>query len=257
MRASRIILTAITTTLLCLLQAATSSSQTAQDADAAGIEWVRIPGGQFAMGSDAGDADEKPVHKVRIKDFFLAKSPVTQEQWKAIMKTSPSLQTNCDDCPVTNVSWTDAQLFLQKAGALTGDTLRLPTEAEWEYAAGGGEVHQTWAGTNSPADAQNYGWFSINSSRRAQPVCKKQPNLFGLCDMSGNVWEWCSDWYDSSGYRNSADTDPKGPATGEDRVLRGGCWASPLTISRVTQRYYSWPNAQTPYNGFRPAKDAP
>lgn len=223
--------------------------------DKAGIVWIAIPGGEFTMGTETGERDEQPAHRVRIKGFSLAKNPVTQQQWRAIMGTAPSLQTGCDDCPVTNVSWDDAQRFLEMAGKLTGEKLRLPTEAEWEYAAGGGEQHQMWAGTNTGSLSQNFGWFNSNSMRRPQPVCKKLPNLFGLCDMSGNVWEWCSDWYSYAYYGNSPAENPAGPQTGENRVLRGGCFNGSAATARVMQRYNTWPQAQTPYYGFRPAKD--
>lgn len=234
---------------------AASSAPPPSAPDKAGLVWVRIPGGEFTMGSADGSGDEKPPHQVQVRDFFLAKTVVTQAQWRAIMGTDPSAVKGCDDCPVTNVSWHDAQAFLEKAGKVIGERLRLPTEAEWEYAAGGGAEHQTWAGASNNSEALAYGWFSINSARKLQPVCKKLPNLFGLCDMSGGVWEWCADWYDKSYYGESPQANPAGPAAGENRVLRGGCWASTLPVSRVTQRYSSWPGAQTPYNGFRPARD--
>jgi formylglycine-generating enzyme required for sulfatase activity len=222
--------------------------------DKLGFAWVRIPGGEFTMGADDGDGDERPAHKVRVKDFSLARTEVTQAQWRAVTgETHPSAK-ECDACPVTGVSWDEAQVFLEKAGGLLGESLRLPTEAEWEYAAGGGAKHQKWAGTDSDLQVRDFAWLGANSKRATHPACEKQPNLFGLCDMSGNVWEWCADFYDRGYYEASPAADPTGPEAGENRVLRGGCWSSHAGIARVTQRYNSWGGAQTPYYGFRPAK---
>lgn len=224
--------------------------------DKFGFVWIRIPGGEFTMGANEGDGDERPAHPVRLKDFFLARTETTQAQWRSVTgEAHSSAREGCDDCPVTNVSWDEALAFLEKAGALLGERLRLPTEAEWEYAAGGGSEHQVWAGTNDHQNVRNLAWHSFNSFRTTHPACQKAPNSFGLCDMSGNVWEWCADFYDRSYYEISPAESPAGPSSGEDRVLRGGSWNSPIPITRVTQRFSSWGGAQTPYYGFRPAKD--
>jgi len=222
--------------------------------DKLGFVWVRVPGGEFTMGANDGDGDERPAHPVRVKDFTLSRTEVTQAQWRAVTGEAHPSAKNCDTCPVSNVSWDEAQAFLAKAGGLLGEKLRLPTEAEWEYAAGGGAKHQKWAGTDVDQQVRDYVWSNTNSSRAAHPACEKQPNLFGLCDMSGNVWEWVADFYDRDYYETSPAADPTGPETGENRVLRGGCWSSHVGIARVTQRYNSWGGAQTPYYGFRPAK---
>jgi len=222
--------------------------------DKLGFIWVRITGGEFTMGANDGDGDERPAHPVRVKDFTLARTEVTQAQWRAVTGEAHPSARECDNCPVTNVSWDEAQTFLEQAGSLLGERLRLPTEAEWEYAAGGGAKHQKWSGTDTEQQVGDYAWFNMNSKRATHPACEKQPNLFGLCDMSGNVWEWCADFYDRAYYKSSSAADPTGPATAENRVLRGGCWSSHPGIMRVTQRYNSWEGAQTPYYGFRPAK---
>lgn len=158
------------------------------------VEFVRVPGGEYEMGSPLRD-NEKPVHRVRVNEFWLARSEVTQAQWLRVMGNKPSSHKGCDDCPVERVSWMDVQKYLQRTG------YRLPTEAEWEYAAGGGAEHQRWAGTNDPSELGIYAWSRANSKRQSNPVCARRTNLFGLCDMTGKVYEWCADWYDAGYYR--------------------------------------------------------
>lgn len=246
--------------LLAALQCATPGDAGAQaptappTPDKLGFTWISIPGGEFAMGANDGDGDERPAHQVRVKDFTLARTEVTQAQWRAVTGEAHASANDCDDCPVTQVSWDDAQAFAEKAGSLLGARLRLPTEAEWEYAAGGGGQHQKWAGTDNSQELRDYAWLNTNSKNVTNPACGKKPNLLGLCDMSGNVWEWCADFYDRSYYEVSPAADPAGPATGENRVLRGGCSRSHVGITRVTQRYSSWGGARTPYYGFRLAR---
>jgi formylglycine-generating enzyme required for sulfatase activity len=128
------------------------------------------------------------------------------------------------------------QEFLQKASALTGLSLRLPTEAEWEYAAGGGKAHQKWAGTNNESDLGEYAWYNANAGGKTHPVCQKKPNLFGLCDMSGNVWEFCSDTYSAQYYAQSPSDNPTGPDKGPKRMARGGCWNYVPSMARTTNR---------------------
>ncbi|GAB4420464.1 MAG: hypothetical protein OHK0039_34060 [Bacteroidia bacterium] len=187
------------------------------------IEMVLVRGGTFTMGSEDGDSDEKPLHQVRVGDFYMGKYEVTQAQWRVVMGTNPSYFKNCDQCPVESVSWEDVQEFIRKLNALTGRTYRLPTEAEWEYAAGGGSGTRTkWAGTSAEGSLGSYAWYGANSGSKTHPVGQKQPNSLGLYDMTGNVWEWCQDWYGS--YSAGAQTDPKGPSSGSSRVFRGGGW---------------------------------
>jgi formylglycine-generating enzyme required for sulfatase activity len=222
-----------------------------------GIELVRIPGGEFMMGSNGGEFDEKPAHRVRVSDFYLAKTEVTQAQWRTVMGVNPSIFNGCEECPVERVSWNDVQDFLRKASQMTGLDLRLPTEAEWEYAAGGGEEHQMWAGTSKPLKVGDYAWFIRNSGKETHPVGSKKPNRYGLYDMSGNVWEWCSDYYDRDYYHESPIIDPKGPSSGKYRVLRGGSWYFNRVNNRVTVRNWHLPIRRYLDYGFRVALDAP
>ena len=198
------------------------------------------------MGSDAF-ANEKPVHRVRIAEFWLAKTEATRAQWRETIGSKPSKDRGCDDCPVGEVSWEDVQKFLKKTA------YRLPTEAEWEYAAGGGAAHQRWAGTDNESDLGEFAWYRGNSMNRPHPVGQKSPNGFGLFDMSGNVYEWCADWYDADYYKNSPTDNPTGPATGSYRVARGGSWILDPRIAGVTFRLKALPSRRRAYLGFRPA----
>lgn len=201
------------------------------------IEMVLVEGGTFTMGatpeqgSDADD-DEKPVHKVTLDSFYIGKFPVTQRLWKAVMGSNPS-DFKGDNLPVENVSWDDVQTFLRKLNAATGKTYRLPTEAEWEYAARGGNKSQgyKYAGSNDP---DLVAWHDGNSGNTTHEVGTRFPNELGIYDMSGNVWEWCQDW--SGSYSSSPQTNPKGPNSGSYRESRGGCWDSNAWNSRVSCR---------------------
>ena len=188
------------------------------------FEMVFVQGGSFQMGSNESD-DEKPVHTVTVGDFYMGKYEVTQKQWRQIMGNDPPelYFKGCDQCPVEGVSWKDVQEFVQKLNQKTGKNYRLPTEAEWEYAAkGGNQSHgYTYSGSNTVGDVA---WYEGNSGSKTHPVGQKQSNELGIYDMSGNVWEWCSDWYGSDYYKNSPATNPKGPASGSNRVFRGGGW---------------------------------
>jgi formylglycine-generating enzyme required for sulfatase activity len=216
----------------------------------AAIEMVAIKGGTFRMGSNEGD-DEKPIHSVTVSDFSIGKTEVTQAQWTAIMSSNPS-NFKGDNLPVEMVTWDDVQVFLGKLNTKTGKTYRLPTEAEWEYAAGGGENSRTkYAGTDSESSLGNYSWYGDNSGNKTHPVGTKQPNQLGLYDMSGNVWEWCSDWYGGNYYSSSPQNNPKGASTGSDRVLRGVSWYSTASRCRVSYRYSYYPAARSYYFGFR------
>ena len=214
-----------------------------------GVEFVHIPGGEFDMGSTLHD-NEQPIHRVRVSAFWLARSELTQAQWQRVMRNRPSSHRGCDDCPVERVSWVDAQKFLEKTG------YRLPTEAEWEYAAGGGAAHQRWAGTDSRPELADHAWLRENSQRMTHPVCTKRTNLFGLCDMTGNVYELCGDWFDAGYYRVSPAEDPAGPPSGTMRVARGGSWLLDPEITGVTLRISTLPSARHSYLGFRPALSA-
>jgi formylglycine-generating enzyme required for sulfatase activity len=181
----------------------------------------------------------------------MGKTEVTQAQWKAIMGSNPS-NFKGDNLPVEQVSWDDVQIFLSKLNAKTGKTYRLPTEAEWEYAAGGGENNRTiFAGINDESSLGNYAWYSANSNNTTHAVGTKQPNQLGLYDMSGNVWEWCSDWYGADYYANSPQTNPKGPSSGSYRVLRVGSWCNGASSCRVSLRDYDYPGGRYGNRGFR------
>jgi formylglycine-generating enzyme required for sulfatase activity len=208
------------------------------------IGMVFVEGGTFQMGSNSGDSDEKPVHTVTVSSFYMDKTEVTQAEYRKVMGKNPSYYSGCDDCPVEKVSWHDANEYAKKVGK------RLPTEAEWEYAARGGNKSKgyRYSGSNG-IDA--VGWYDGNSGYKTHPVAQKQPNELGLYDMSGNVWEWCSDWYSDSYYRSSPKNDPQGPNSGSRRVLRGGSWSINDVDCRVANRGRRGPDYGDVSIGFR------
>lgn len=205
-------------------------------------QMVYIRGGTFQMGSEAGEDDEIPVHTRSVGSFYMSKYEVTQAQWRSIMGTNPSNFNNCDRCPVEQVSWNDVQTFIQKLNAQTGKNYRLPTEAEWEYAAKGGQSYK-YAGSDNIGSVA---WYDGNSGSKTHPVGQKQANAYGLYDMSGNVYEWCSDWY--KGYPGSSGVSDY---TGSLRVLRGGGWYSGSQYCRVALRNNYAPASRGYYIGFR------
>ncbi len=190
------------------------------------MELVLIPPGSFRMGDRKGQDDEKPVHRVTItKPFYLGKYEVTQEQWEAVMGTNPSHFKGAKN-PVECVSWHDCRSFLDKLNHKFKDsevTFRLPTEAEWEYACRAGSTTR-WSFGDDPESMTEYGWFRANCDSSTHPAGQKKPNPWGLYDMYGNVYEWCSDWYADDYYRQSPKKDPAGPQSGSQKVIRGGCW---------------------------------
>jgi len=222
---------------------------------ATGMEFILIKGGTFQMGDTFGDGyyDEKPVHQVTLSDFYLGKYPVTQGQWKAVMGNNPSRFNKGDNYPVEQVSWEDVQKFIKQLNRNTGKKYRLPTEAEWEYAARSGGKKEAWAGTSSESELGAYAWYSANSVGQTQPVGQKKPNGLGLYDMSGNVWEWCQDWY--AGYLKGPLTNPTGPSSGQHRVLRGGSWYFNAGDVRAANRYGDSPGFRDLNIGFRVARD--
>jgi formylglycine-generating enzyme required for sulfatase activity len=199
------------------------------------IEMVFIKGGNYQMGSNYSSSDEKPMHEVTLNDFYIGKYEVTQKLWQQVTGYSPSHFEGCPECPVENVSWNDVQVFISKLNQQTKLEYRLPTEAEWEYVARGGldDTPSTYSGSNTIGDVA---WYLTNSSRKTHPVGLKQPNEKGVYDMSGNVWEWCSDWYDRSYYVNCPQNNPQGPSKGTLRVLRGGGWDNKNFYCRVAFR---------------------
>ncbi len=215
-----------------------------------GMELVCLQGGTFEMGDTFGDgeSDEKPVHSVTLSAFCIGKTEVTQGQWQQVMGSNPS-NFKGNDRPVEQVSWNDVQEFLQKVNQKTGKKFRLPTEAEWEYAARSGGNKETYAGTSNEGELGQYAWYSANSGRQTHPVGTKRPNGLGLYDMSGNVWEWVQDW--KGGYPSSAQRDPQGPSSGSYRVIRGGSWFYDARYARAAIRYGYGPGYRDSYLGFR------
>ena len=216
-----------------------------------GVSFVmkRVSGGTFQMGSDDSEAysDEKPVHSVTVSSFYMGETEVTQALWKAVMGSNPS-NWKGDNLPVESVSWNDCQEFIRKLNSLTGRSFRLPTEAEWEYVARGGSRSSgtKYAGSSSIGSVA---WYTDNSGSKTHSVKGKSPNELGLYDMSGNVWEWCGDWY--GGYDSGSQTNPKGPSSGSYRVLRGGSWDNYARICRVSYRSYGVPDYRRGNLGFR------
>ncbi len=211
------------------------------------FKMIGVEGGSFKMGgtSEQGsdvEGDEKPVHTVTLSTFQIGKYEVPQKLWVAVMGSNPSYRQG-DDLPVEKVSWNDVQEFLRKLNQMTGRNYRLPTEAEWEYAARGGNKSQgyKYSGSNNIDDVA---WHTSNShANGTTKVGSFAPNELGIYDMSGNVWEWCQDWY--GGYSEGNQSNPTGPASGSRRVYRGGGWKTLARHCRVSDR-----NNGNPYYGF-------
>ncbi len=214
-------------------------------------DMVFVKGGCFEMGDIPGDGNtnEKPVHQACVKDFYMGKYEVTQGQWKTVMGNNPSNYKQGDNYPVESVSWEDVQTFIEKLNQETGRNYRLPTEAEWEYAARAGITTRWYCGDNEEC-LDSVAWYLANSENKTHPVGTKQPNNWGLYDMSGNVWEWCQDWYSSS-YYTSPETNPTRPETGPGRVVRGGSWSDYARLCRSSNRRSFGPSDVDFNLGFR------
>lgn len=216
------------------------------------FKMILVEGGTFTMGatseqgSDAFDR-EKPTHSVTLSSFYIGDTEVTQELWQAVIGRNPS-EFSGSRKPVEQVSWNDCQDFITRLNSLTGSSFRLPTEAEWEFAARGGNNSRNYkyAGSNSIGDVACY-WD--NSNEMTHNVAQKSPNELGLYDMSGNVWELCQDWYSS--YRSSSQTNPTGPSSGIGRVRRGGSWIDDAGDCRVSFRVSERPDDNERYIGLR------
>ena len=219
---------------------------------------VPVKGGTFMMGatSEQGDAaygDEFPAHEVTLGDFWIAETEVTQELWYEVMGYNPSSFIGDLQCPVERVNWNDCQTFISILNELTGAVFRLPTEAEWEYAARGGNASKgyKYSGSDTVGDVA---WCGDNASGTTHPVKTKLPNELGIYDMSGNVWEWCADWYSDSYYASSPSDNPGGPASGTLRVLRGGCFEHNVWTYRVSDRVGYKPDTRPYTCGLRLAQ---
>lgn len=220
----------------------------AELSDGTRIELVYITPGSFGMGSPTGDDDDRVVHGVTLtRPFLMGRYEVTQAQWKAVMGSNPSYFSGDPTLPVENVSFNDIQAFLAKLNGDTEGGWRLPTEAEWEYACRAGSVGE-YAGELVPM-----AWFDANSDEMTHPVGGKKPNAWGLYDMHGNVWEFCSDWFGP--YSSDPQTDPTGPSSGSERVYRGGSWNFFSRLCRSAFRDGYAPNVKFNDLGFRLVKD--
>ena len=216
------------------------------------FEMVRVEGGTFRMGatSEQGSdahSDEKPVHSVTLSSYYIGKTEVTQALWQAVMGSNPSFYKGADR-PVEYVSWNDCQEFIQKLNSLTGRNFRLPTEAEWEFACRGGNNSRGYKYSGSNV-IDNVAWYWDNSGGKTHPVGTKAPNELGIYDMSGNVWEWCADWY--ANYTSNSQTNPKGPQSGSRRVGRGGSWNYSARYCRSSIRVRNFPAYRYYYLGLR------
>ena len=216
------------------------------------IEMVKVEAGTFMMGatSEMKDpySDEKPLHQVTLtNDYYMGKYEVTQALWRAVMGSNPSYFKG-DNLPVEMVSWNDCQEFISKLNSLTGRKFRLPTEAEWEYAARGGKKRRGYQYSGS-SNITDVAWYDGNSGSKPHPVGTKQANELGIYDMSGNVHEWCSDWYGS--YSSSSQTNPTGADSGSSRVCRGGSWLYNAWSCRLSYRYGHTPDSRRTCLGLR------
>ena len=234
------------------------SGTTTYTVNGVSFKMVSVSGGTFKMGAQNTDSsgsnydadaytNESPVHNVTLSDYSIGETEVTQALWEAVMGTNPSNWLG-DNRPVETVSWNDCQEFITKLNQATGKTFRPPTEAEWEFAARGGTKSQgyKYSGSNTIGDVA---WYPKNSGDKTHEVGTKQANELGLYDMSGNVWEWCSDW--CGNYSSSAQSDPSGPSTGSYRVNRGGGWSHAAGSCRVSYRGSFTPAFAGSYLGLR------
>jgi formylglycine-generating enzyme required for sulfatase activity len=235
-----------------LLLGCASPSPVALTVENAPAGMVYLPGGTFVMGSDQGKLNEHPLHDVSLNPFYMDIHEVTVAQYETFLIETgyekPAFwQPELDrpDDPVVGITWLDASAYAAWIGK------RLPTEAEWEYAARGGAIGKLYPWGDDP-DAQKANFTSTGIA----PVKRFQPNGYGLHDMIGNVWEWCSDWYSENYYETSPRSNPKGPFTGTHKILRGGTWYSNAEQARITNRYYSLPDIRSFHIGFRCVKSS-
>ncbi|MGM9868524.1 MAG: SUMF1/EgtB/PvdO family nonheme iron enzyme [Sodaliphilus sp.] len=219
------------------------------------FEMIAVEGGTFTMGateeqgSDAA-SDEKPSRQVTLDSFYIGKTEVTQELWEAVMGNNPS-NFKGSNLPVEKVTWSACISFISELNILLGNYFQLPTEAQWEYAARGGNKSQgyKYSGSNNIEDVA---WYDKNSGETTHPVASKKPNELGLYDMSGNVREWCLDWYSSTYYSDGNNhLNPQGPVTSSTKVIRGGSWCYSANSCRVSMRAYLKPSLNYGFLGLR------
>lgn len=218
-------------------------------------EPIHVDGGKFQMGDNAGDKDERPAHQVTVKSFSIAKTETTVGQWQEFCTSTSRKMPEVPwfglkvDQPIVNVSWDNATAYCLWLTNKTGKKYRLPTEAEWEFAARGGNksTGSQFSGNKIIDSVAWYGGKSVGP----MPVAQKLPNELGIYDMTGNVWEWCSDWYDANYYASSPAIDPKGPASGKYYTFRGGAWDIGARNGRVSYRNPLSPTSRNHNKGFR------
>ena len=242
--------------------AVSASASGAEYNNSIDMKFRLIPAGTFVMGSPEGelgrDTDESRHQVTLTKSFYLQTTEVTQGQWQAVMGANPSFFSECgNDCPVERVSWYEVQEFITKLNQQTGQSYRLPTEAEFEYAAragsskafANGEIKEIACANDPVLNAM--GWYCYNAGDRSHPVAQKQANAWGLYDMHGNLWEWCADSRYDGDYPSQAAIDPVSPNPGEDRVIRGGSWNNDAWFARSANRDWTNPEYRNDYVGFR------
>lgn len=217
------------------------------------FKMIKVEGGTFTMGDEDDNIEafnSQPAHPVTLSTFLIGQTEVTQELWEAVLGRKPSIDRG-DKQPVESVSYYDCMNFLMKLNELTGMHFRLPFEAEWEYAARGGNLSKgfLYSGSNDPLEVAWYYDNSGNPVPRHKPVAKKAPNELGIYDMSGNVFEWCMDWYEN--YSSESQTNPTGPNSGTKHVIRGGSYNSNIVLCRVTSRWYEYPYIRNINMGLR------
>jgi len=230
-------------------------------ADGVTLEMVWVPGGTFTMGNNTAAPGmkvnyeaSKPEHRVTVDTFYMGRFEVTQAQWVAVMGSNPAYFTGIDSLPVEQVSWDEAQQFCAMLSQLTGRRFRLPTEAEWEYAARGGNSGHGYVFSGGK-DMGSCCWYCVNSGGHTNPVGRLAPNELGLYDMSGNVAEWCNDWM--APYSPDDQTNPRGPRNGESRVLRGGHYNSTSPGCTVYDRGWYLPSGKYQFYGLRLLMEVP
>jgi len=222
-------------------------------------EMVLVEGASFLMGSEDGEVEERPIHKVSVSSFYMAKHEVTVAQYRTFCEATGRAMPEepkwgwQDNHPVINVNWKDAAAYCDWLAKKTNQKYRLPTEAEWEFAARGGKLtkKRKYAGSNV---IEEVAWYDLNAKKQTHGVGLKKPNEMGLYDMTGNAWEWVGDWFNEDYYANSPEKDPQGPRHGSMRVMRSGSWINYAGDNRVAIRISNMPDETGPFFGFRVAR---